>query len=132
MLTRLLHRGPVKPSKNFAADSVLGGSRGAAPQAEGRPSERRVQGSQEEDDEPLVFLLPDSYEGRGLCNAHNGFHFEAEQMRDGILAARCRPFARPLSEKEWLRGVGKLWSLILRSTTVSEYNRTMQKMHIFA
>ena len=104
----------------------------AAGKPEGEVAETRRAGATEVGAAPLIFLLPDSDEGRSLCSAHAGFRAEAEQMRDDLLALPRRPFSRPLSEKEWLRGVSRMWSLILRSATVSEYNRALQKLHAFA
>ena len=41
------------------------------------------------------------------------------------------PFAKPLTEREWLRGVSRMWDLIRRSATVADYNRALQKLHLF-
>ena len=57
---------------------------------------------------------------------------EAEIARDVLLSLRRRPFARPLSEKEWLRGVGRAWEIIRRSSHLSDYNRALQKLHMYA
>ena len=72
-------------------------------------------------DEPLVFLLPDREQGRHLCSMHAGFAMEAEQMCDHLLGSPRRSFARQLTEKEWLRGVSRMWELITRSDTMSDF-----------
>ena len=81
---------------------------------------------------PLVFLLPDSEDGASICESHEGYRAEAERMRDELLALPRRPFARPLSEKEWLRGLARVWELLKRSAPLAEYNRAQQKLHAYS
>ena len=81
--------------------------------------------------EPLSFLLP-SRDSAGVCTQHLGYVAECERVRDELLL-RCggRAFAKPLTEREWLRGVGRIWELVRKSTNLAEYNRTLQRLHYF-
>ena len=81
--------------------------------------------------EPLSFLLP-ARDAAGVCTQHLGYVSECERVRDELLLrCGCRAFAKPLSEREWLRGVGRVWDLVRKSTNVAEYNRTLQRLHYF-
>ncbi|EOD14824.1 hypothetical protein EMIHUDRAFT_242275 [Emiliania huxleyi CCMP1516] len=80
---------------------------------------------------PLVFALPCASE-RAPTSSHAGYRHEAEQLRDAVLGLPRRPFARSLSERDWLRGVVKLWELVRRSPTLDEYNRATHKLHQWA
>ena len=70
--------------------------------------------------------------GARVAGAHSGYQAEAEHARDTLLSLPRRPFAKTLSEREWLRGVGRMWDLIRRSTLLADYNRTAQTLHCFA
>ena len=81
---------------------------------------------------PSVLLLPSNSGAAALvCGAHAGYRAEAEAARDALLALRRAPFARSISEREWLRGVGRMWELIRRSALLSDYNKEMKKLHYF-
>ena len=79
-----------------------------------------------------VAALPDSVEGARMCAVHLGYRAEAERVRDALLALRHPPFARSLTEREWLKGASRMWELIRRSSLLADYNRALQKLHFFA
>jgi len=61
-----------------------------------------------------------------------GFTHEAEMLRDQILSLRRRPFARPgMTERDWLRGVAKVWEMIRQSANVEAYNQATHKLHMW-
>ena len=66
-----------------------------------------------------------------VTSQHRGFRAECEQLRDELLALPRRPFARPLSEREWLRAVLRMWELIRKLPNLQEYNRSTQKLHFW-
>ena len=70
--------------------------------------------------------------GAQVSGAHLGFRAEAEAARDALLSHRRTHFARSLTEREWLRGVGRMWELLKRSALLADYNRQAQKMHAYA
>ena len=79
---------------------------------------------------PIVLTIPDG-EDESACHlnaSHFGFYAEAEHARDELLALRRVPFAKPLSERDWLRGAQRMWEIIRRSGNVSDYNKSMQKV----
>ena len=94
----------------------------------------------DDDDETLLLMLPEADAlgigggglGSQMSGAHLGFRSEAEAARDALLAQPRTPFARSLSERDWLRGVGRMWELIKRSALLADYNRALQKLHAYA
>lgn len=82
--------------------------------------------------ELCVLLLPENdASAMAVCSMHRGYKAEAERARYTLLSLRRARFARGLTEREWLRGVGRMWELIRRSALVSDYNRSLQKLHLF-
>jgi hypothetical protein len=81
--------------------------------------------------EPLCYLLPPREEA-GVCSQHAGYVAESSQLRDDLLL-RCHvaPFAKTISEREWLRGATRMWELVRKSANVADYNRTLQKLHFY-
>ena len=81
--------------------------------------------------EPLCYLLPPREEA-GVCSQHAGYVAESSQLRDDLLL-RCHvaPFAKTISEREWLRGATRMWDLVRKSANVADYNRTLQKLHFY-
>ena len=67
-----------------------------------------------------------------VCSQHTGYVSESSQMRDDLLL-RCHvaPFAKPISEREWLRGATRMWELVRKSSNLADYNRTLQKLHYY-
>ena len=49
-----------------------------------------------------------------------------------VAAWHRRPFAKTISEKEWLRGVGRIWELLKKSSTLADFNRTLQRQHSYS
>lgn len=70
--------------------------------------------------------------GQRLCASHLGYRAEAERCRDELLSIQRRPFARPITEKEWLRGFGRMWDMIRRNAMLADFNRCVQKLHHYA
>ena len=81
--------------------------------------------------QPLLFLLPPP-EHEAVTSQHLGYRAECEALRDRLLSSRRRPFAKPLSEREWLRGACRIWELIIASPRLAEYNRAQQKLHSYS
>ena len=117
----VLHRLLASSSGSGGGGSSGGGGGGAAVEALEDGTTRDV------------FCLPlAGLGGEHLGASHLGYRAEANQCRDSLLSLRRRPFARSMSEKDWLRGVGRMWDLIRRSAVLSDYNRTLQKLHLFS
>ena len=81
--------------------------------------------------QPLLFLLPPP-EHEAVTSQHLGYRAECEALRDRLLSSRRRPFAKPLSEREWLRGACRIMELIIASPRLAEYNRAQQKLHAYS
>eukprot|EP00308_Calcidiscus_leptoporus_P016788 CAMPEP_0119355114 /NCGR_PEP_ID=MMETSP1334-20130426/3995_1 /TAXON_ID=127549 /ORGANISM="Calcidiscus leptoporus, Strain RCC1130" /LENGTH=384 /DNA_ID=CAMNT_0007368839 /DNA_START=14 /DNA_END=1168 /DNA_ORIENTATION=- len=81
-------------------------------------------------DAPQVYLLP-TRQASSATSVHRGYQREAERLRDELLALPRRHFAKPLSERDWLRGVVRMWELIRKSQNLSDFNRSNQKLHLY-
>ncbi|WOK98329.1 protein SMG9 [Canna indica] len=53
------------------------------------------------------------------------------KLRDEILSMNGHPFARNISEREWLRNSAKIWELVKKSPIISSYCRTLQGSGLF-
>ena len=85
------------------------------------------------DENLSLLVLPENDGGvASVCGSHRGFRPAAEAVRDVLLSVRRLPFGKSVSEREWLRGVGRMWELIRRSLLLADYNRALQKLHCFA
>ena len=124
-----------------------GGGGGAGGVSGGGGDADEATAAADDDDETLlpVLMLPEADTlggcelgvggcelGSQMSGAHLGFRSEAEAARDALLAQPRTPFARSLSERDWLRGVGRMWELIKRSALLADYNRALQKLHAYA
>ena len=90
----------------------------------------RPRGRPESSPTPQVYHLP-SRDARSVASQHLGYRTESERLRDALLATPRRPFARPMSEREWLRAVGRVWEGLRKWPPLFDYNRTAQKMHLY-
>jgi hypothetical protein len=117
-----------------------GGGGGAGGVSGGGGDADEATAAADDDDETLLLMLPEADAlgigggelGSQMSGAHLGFRSEAEAARDALLAQPRTPFARSLSERDWLRGVGRMWELIKRSALLADYNRALQKLHAYA
>ena len=66
--------------------------------------------------------------GQGAMGA---VHLVRRKADNELLALKRRPFARTITEREWLRGAGRMWELIRRSALLADYNKSLQKLHCY-
>ena len=110
------------PSQTAAATSTAAADGGAA-EEEGDAAENAAETGLS------LYWLP--FSGEATCASHLGYRAEAESCRDELLALKRRPFARTITEREWLRGAGRMWELIRRSALLADYNKSLQKLHCY-
>ena len=54
-------------------------------------------------------------------------------LRDTVLSFQRPPFARSgITEREWLKGVIKVWELVRTSSHLERYNDITHKLHLWA
>ncbi|XP_074557999.1 uncharacterized protein LOC141813899 [Curcuma longa] len=83
-------------------------------------------------EQPDVFLLPVRENNMQKPKPQFESYFSAVgKLRDQILSMNGHPFGRNISEREWLRNSAKIWELIKKSPTISEYCRTLQGSGLF-
>ncbi|XP_042451451.1 protein SMG9-like isoform X2 [Zingiber officinale] len=81
---------------------------------------------------PDVFLLPAREKNLQKPKPQFESYFSAVgKLRDQVLSMNGHPFGRNISEREWLRNSAKIWELIKKSPTISEYCRTLQGSGLF-
>lgn len=68
-----------------------------------------------------------------IAVGHGGFWHEASMLRDTVLSFQRPPFARSgITEREWLKGVIKVWELVRTSSHLERYNDITHKLHLWA
>ncbi|CAN1235961.1 Nonsense-mediated mRNA decay factor SMG9 [Linum grandiflorum] len=53
------------------------------------------------------------------------------KVRDEVLSMNCPPFARAVSERDWLKNSGKIWEMVKSSGVIAEYSRMLQSSGMF-
>ncbi|CAI0390604.1 unnamed protein product [Linum tenue] len=53
------------------------------------------------------------------------------KLRDKVLSMNCPSFARPVSERDWLKNSAKIWELVKSSGVITEYSRMLQGSGMF-
>lgn len=54
-----------------------------------------------------------------------------KQLRDQVLSMPRRSFARPISERDWLRNAARIWDMVKRSPVIAEYSKTLQSSGLY-
>ncbi|KAJ0964420.1 hypothetical protein J5N97_029542 [Dioscorea zingiberensis] len=53
------------------------------------------------------------------------------KLRDQLLSMHGRPFAKNISERDWLRSSARIWDLVKKSPIIADYCRILQKSGLF-
>eukprot|EP00262_Sarcandra_glabra_P014163 TRINITY_DN4079_c0_g1_i2.p1 TRINITY_DN4079_c0_g1~~TRINITY_DN4079_c0_g1_i2.p1 ORF type:complete len:199 (+),score=25.69 TRINITY_DN4079_c0_g1_i2:152-748(+) len=79
-----------------------------------------------------LFLLPpkvqDDYPQR---TQYTSYISMLGQLRDQVLSMECRPFAKSVSERDWLRNSARIWEIVKKSPVIADYSRTLQSSGLF-
>ncbi|XP_019420314.1 PREDICTED: protein SMG9-like isoform X2 [Lupinus angustifolius] len=62
---------------------------------------------------------------------HESYISALWKLRDQILSMKSPSFARPVSEREWLKNSAKIWEQVKNSPIILEYCRTLQHSGMF-
>ncbi|KAJ6809349.1 protein SMG9-like isoform X2 [Iris pallida] len=80
---------------------------------------------------PDLFLLPLKVQD-DLQKAQLGsYNAMLGKLRDQVLSMSGNTFAKPMSERDWLRSSGKIWESVKKSPVIAEYCRTLQSSGLF-
>ncbi|XP_058085762.1 uncharacterized protein LOC131233166 isoform X2 [Magnolia sinica] len=80
---------------------------------------------------PKLFVLPNKSEDDSQRAQYGSYISMLEQLRNQILSMNCQPFAKTVSERDWLRNSARIWELVKRSPVIAEYSRTLQSSGLF-
>lgn len=87
----------------------------------------------EDDDSSGVnyFVLPIRASDDSVKMQHESYTVMLRQLRDQILSMPRRSFARPISERDWLRNAARVWDSIKKSPVLADYSRTLQNSGLY-
>lgn len=87
----------------------------------------------EDDDSTGVnyFVLPIRASDDSVKMQHESYTVMLRQLRDQILSMPRRSFARPISERDWLRNAARVWDSIKKSPVLADYSRTLQNSGLY-
>ncbi|CAL9060751.1 uncharacterized protein LOC135643000 [Musa acuminata AAA Group] len=82
-------------------------------------------------EQPYLFLLPMKVQHNLRKPQFESYLSMIGKLRDEILSMNGHPFARNITEREWLRNSAKIWELVKKSPTIADYCRTLQGSGLF-
>ncbi|MCO5608842.1 hypothetical protein L7F22_063060 [Adiantum nelumboides] len=87
----------------------------------------------EDEDGPGVnyFVLPLCTQDECVKMQHESYTVMLQKLRDQILSMSRRSFARPVSERDWLRNAARVWDYIKKSPVLADYSRTLQNSGLY-
>lgn len=77
------------------------------------------------------FVLPLRAPDDSVKMQHESYTVMLRQLRDQILSMPRRSFARPASERDWLRNAARVWDSIKKSPVLADYSRTLQNSGLY-
>ncbi|KAK9095600.1 hypothetical protein Scep_027069 [Stephania cephalantha] len=81
--------------------------------------------------DPDLFVLPRRCEDDLQGAMYESFTTSLGKLRDQVLAMKCQPFAKTISEREWLRNSARIWEIVKNSPVIAEYSKTLQDSGMF-
>ncbi|KAH7282042.1 hypothetical protein KP509_35G009400 [Ceratopteris richardii] len=127
--------GPSFPNKSgLGAGPLEGYQNGATTFNEGHTvsSDSEDEDSEDEDDSGVnYFILPLRAQDDSAKMQHESYTVMLRKLRDQILSMPRRPFARPISERDWLRNAARVWDFIKKSPVLADYSRTLQNSGLY-
>ncbi|KAH9316270.1 hypothetical protein KI387_024897 [Taxus chinensis] len=62
---------------------------------------------------------------------HESFDSMLRQLRDQVLSMPRHSFAKPISERDWLRNAARIWDMVKRSPVIADYSKTLQSSGLY-
>ncbi|XP_059440653.1 uncharacterized protein LOC132173094 [Corylus avellana] len=97
--------------------------------SKGQPLSSMASGMQSNDPDfawPDLFVIPRKGKDDFPRDQYESYFSTLCKLRDQVLAMNCPPFARTVSERDWLKNSAKIWELVKNSPVIAEYSRTLQ------
>ncbi|XP_059066790.1 uncharacterized protein LOC131062450 isoform X2 [Cryptomeria japonica] len=77
------------------------------------------------------FVLPLKVSDDSVKVHNESFESMLRQLRDQVLSMPRRSFARPISERDWLRNAARIWDMVKRSPVIADYSKTLQSSGLY-
>ncbi|XP_062145037.1 uncharacterized protein LOC133852315 isoform X2 [Alnus glutinosa] len=97
--------------------------------SKGQPLSSMASGMQSNDPDftwPDLFVIPRKSKDDFPRAQYESYFSTLCKLRDQVLSMNCPPFARTVSERDWLKNSAKIWELVKTSPVIAEYSRTLQ------
>ncbi|OVA02824.1 hypothetical protein BVC80_9095g15 [Macleaya cordata] len=78
-----------------------------------------------------LFLLPHRNQDDSQRAQYESCVTLLGKLRDQMLSMKCRPFAKTVSEREWLKNTARIWETVKSSPVIVEYCKTLQSSGMF-
>ncbi|XP_010261639.1 PREDICTED: protein SMG9-like isoform X3 [Nelumbo nucifera] len=78
-----------------------------------------------------LILIPSKFQDEHQRSQYESYTSMLGKLRDQVLSMKCQPFAKNVSEREWLRNSSKIWEIVKNSQVIAEYTRTLQNSGMF-
>ncbi|KAI3949416.1 hypothetical protein MKW92_032556 [Papaver armeniacum] len=78
-----------------------------------------------------LVLLPHRNQVDSVTAQYESYVTLIEKLRDQVLSMNCRPFAKTVSEREWLKNSARIWETVKNSAIIAEYCKTLQGSGMF-
>lgn len=78
-----------------------------------------------------LVLLPHRNQDDSVTAQYESYVTLIEKLRDQVLSMNSRPFAKTVSEREWLKNSARIWETVKNSAIIAEYCKTLQGSGMF-
>ncbi|XP_020581559.1 protein SMG9-like [Phalaenopsis equestris] len=78
----------------------------------------------------LIFL-PLKLQDDSQKPQYESFNCMMGKLCDQILSMEPHPFAKPVTERDWLRNSAKIWGILKKSPVITDYCKTLQASGLF-
>ncbi|KAH3761061.1 protein SMG9 [Pelomyxa schiedti] len=113
----------------FSQTRFLSSRRNASPQPSGTTASSTSQQGYPSTAEKSfpVFVVPAQD-----CFCSTSSSLAMSNVVHSLLEMPVSPFARPISQRDWLRNAARLWDMIKKSTVINEYLKTLQRVQMMS
>ncbi|KAG0560396.1 hypothetical protein KC19_10G178000 [Ceratodon purpureus] len=77
------------------------------------------------------YVLPLKVPDEVIQNTYESYYVMLQQLRNQILSLQRRSFAKPMSERDWLKVLPRVWDLVKKSPVLADYFKMLQSSGLF-
>jgi len=77
------------------------------------------------------YVLPLKVSDDVVQNTFESYSVMLQQLRNQILSLQRRSFAKPMSERDWLKMLPRIWDLVKKSPVLADYCKMLQSSGLF-